>query len=396
MARPLTVVPAARVRVVAAELTRALSGASSLCVIPDGPTPTGRDWPSTLHLAEPLPPEAAAVLATSGSTGNPRAVVLTAAALLSSAHAAMRRLDGPGAWVLALPVSSVGGLQVLIRSAMTGLVPEFVDLTTGFRPNDFARASAALPGGLPRYTSLVPTQLRRLVESGGSPLDALAGFDAVLVGGAALDPGLRQAASAAGVRIVSTYGMTETSGGCVYDGVPLDGVYVRATAAGLQIGGEVVALGYHADAEATSASFADGWFATQDLGAVDDNGIVTVSGRIDDVIITGGVNVATGAVEQVLRGHPDISDVAVLGRPDTEWGQAVVALVVPSPGASPDLGQIRADVSARLGAAAAPRQMITTRALPRLHSGKLDRVAAAHLVSETVEPSPLPPVPDLG
>lgn len=381
MARPLMVVPAQPVAAVMTALIDALSGSTTLCVLPDAPAPSGRGWANALHLDQPAPAEVAALVATSGSTGRPRAVMLTAGALLASAHAAARRLNGPGAWLLALPLSSVGGLQVLIRSQLAGVEPVSLDLTRGFRPGAFALAARELPGGLPRYTSLVPTQLRRVVDAGGEALEALSGFDAVLIGGAALDAALRTTAEAAGVRIVSTYGMTETSGGCVYDGAPLEGVHVRASPTGLRIGGEVVALGYHADPEQTQRSFVDDWFLTLDIGHVDAGGKVTVTGRIDDVIISGGVNVATGAVEEVLRGRAEIADVAVLGRPDVEWGQAVIALVVPIAGANVSLAEVRAYVTAQLGAAAAPREVRTVSALPRLHSGKLDRVAAHLLIT---------------
>jgi O-succinylbenzoic acid--CoA ligase len=176
--------------------------------------------------------------------------------------------------------------------------------------------------------------------------------------------------------------MTETSGGCVYDDVPLEGVHVRATSAGLRIGGEVVALGYHAEPAQTEKSFVDGWFQTRDIGSVDDSGRVSVTGRIDDVIISGGVNVAASAVEEVMRGRPEIADVAVLGRPDPEWGQAVIALVVPAATAAQiDLAELRTYVTTHLGAAAAPRAVLTVPALPYLHSGKLDRVAAQLLAA---------------
>ncbi|MDQ3732806.1 MAG: AMP-binding protein [Actinomycetota bacterium] len=383
MARPLTVVPAHPVSAVAAALTNALAGSSTICVLPDFPAPAGNGWPSALHLDQPVPADIAALVATSGSTGTPHAVQLSAGALLASAHAAMRRLSGPGVWVLALPVSSVGGLQVLIRSHLAGLDPVSLDLSAGFRPAGFAKAAQLLPGGLPHYTSLVPTQLRRIVDAGGGALAALANFDSVLIGGAALDAELRATAETAGVRIVSTYGMTETSGGCVYDGIPLEGVQVRDSPAGLRIGGDVVARGYHGEPELSRESFVDGWFLTQDIGQIDAHGVVSVTGRRDDVIISGGVNVAADAVAEALRGRPDITDAAVLGRNDPEWGQAVIALVVPVPGAQLDLADIRADVTTRLGTAAAPREVVTVAALPRLHSGKLDRVAAQALAAGT-------------
>ncbi len=389
MARPLTVVPAHPVSAVVDALTDALAGSTTLCVLPDAPAPPGRDWLSALHLDQPVGADVAAVVATSGSTGTPRAVLLTARSMLASAHATLRRLCGPGAWLLALPVSSVGGLQVLVRSRLADLEAVSIDGSAGFRVEAFVEAARRLPAGLPHYTSLVPTQLSRLVPDGAG-VDALAGFDAVLVGGGPLDDRLRAEATAAGVRIVSTYGMTETAGGCVYDGIPLDGVYVRASPNGLQIGGDVVALGYHAAPDETRESFVDGWFQTRDAGMVDDSGRVSVIGRLDDVIISGGVNVAAGAVEEVLRGRPDITDAAVLGRPDAEWGQAVIALVVPADGESIDLADVRAYVSARLGTAAAPRAVICVPALPRLHSGKLDRVAAQLLAAAGPTPDDAP------
>ena len=385
MARPLTVVPAHAVAAISDALPGALAGSATLCVVPHAPSPPGHDWHSALHLGEPVPPDVAALVATSGSTGAPRAVLLTAAALLASAHATLRRLSGPGAWLLALPLSSVGGLQVLVRSLMAGLHPVCLDPAASFHADAFARAARDLPVGVPHYTSLVPTQLRRIVDAGGAALDALAGFDAVLIGGAPLDRELRAAATVAGARIVSTYGMTETSGGCVYDGIPLAGVYVDAPLGELRIGGDVIAVGYHAAPHDTQESFVDGWFLTRDAGQVDDNGVVSVTGRTDDVIISGGVKVVAGAVEQALRERADIADAAVLGRPNPEWGQTVIAVVVPVDGASIELDALRAYVAARLGTAAAPREVITVPALPRLHSGKLDRVAATLLLTTSTQ-----------
>ena len=166
------------------------------------------------------------LVATSGSTGRPRLVVLPPAALRASAEATAARLGGPGRWLLALPADHVAGVQVVVRALLAGAAPVVQDLRDGFRPDGFAAATARLGPGR-RYTSLVPTQLLRLLDAGGAALDALLGYDAVLVGGAALDAGLRARAEAAGVRVVATYGMTETAGGCVYDGVPLDGVRIR-------------------------------------------------------------------------------------------------------------------------------------------------------------------------
>jgi O-succinylbenzoic acid--CoA ligase len=299
-------------------------------------------------------------------------VLLSAGALRASAAATSARLGGPGAWLLALPVSAIAGLQVVCRSVLAGRDP--VVLQPG---EPLGRAVARLPAGERHYTAMVPTQLRRFLAAEPA---ALAGFDAILVGGAATDPALRAAAEAAGVRVVTTYGMTETAGGCVYDGRPLDGVEVRLRDGGVQLAGPTLAHGYRLDPAATEAAFAGGWFRTRDAGSLDTDGRLTVHGRLDDVVVTGGVNVAPQAVEAALREHPEVADAVVFGRPDEEWGQRVVAAVVPADGARPSLAALRPWVTERLGAPAAPWELHTIVAVPTLHTGKPDRRAVADRV----------------
>jgi O-succinylbenzoic acid--CoA ligase len=233
-----------------------------------------------------------------------------------------------------------------------------------------------MPAGR-RYTAMVPTQLRRYLDA--EP-DGLRAFDAVHVGGAATDPARLDRAREAGVAVVTTYGMTETAGGCVYDGEPLRDVRVRIVDGGVELAGPVLALGYRLDPAATAEAFADGWFRTRDAGVLAD-GRLTVTGRLDDVVVTGGVNVAPAAVEATLRDHPAVADAVVLGRPDDEWGHRVVAAVVPAPGSTPDLATLRPWVADRLGAPAAPRELHLIDSVPVLHTGKPDRrgVAAAVL-----------------
>ncbi len=373
MPRQLTVLPApetpdAVLHTVLPAVRAALGGTAPLAVLPAGPAAAAAR--EVLAPDEPLEDGADLVVATSGSTGAGRGVLLPAAAVRASAAATLDRLGGPGTWLLALPVSAVAGLQVLVRSVLAGTRP--VVLAPGEPP---AAAVARLPAGR-RYTALVPTQLRRWLDDGP---DALRAFDAVLVGGAAADPALLARAREAGVAAVTTYGTTETCGGCVYDGVPLDGVRVRADDDGIAVSGPVLALGYRRDPEATAAAFAGGEFRTRDAGSVGADGRLTVTGRLDDVVVTGGVNVAPQAVEAVLREHPDVADAVVFGRPDEEWGQRVVAAVVPAPGAVPGLAVLRPWVAARLGALSAPRELHLVEAVPLLHTGKPDRrgVAAA-------------------
>ena len=189
------------------------------------------------------PAGTAVVIATSGSTGEPKLVALSGAALRASARATEARLGGPGRWLLALPAEHVAGIQVIVRALLAGAPPVVMDLRAGFRPDAFAAATAALGPGR-RYTSLVPTQLRRILDAEGA-VAALRSYAAVLVGGAALDPATRERALAAGVRVVTTYGMSETAGGCVYDGVPLDGVTVELDEDGrILLGGPTLASGY--------------------------------------------------------------------------------------------------------------------------------------------------------
>lgn len=369
-ARQLTLVPAQELTLDA--VRAALAGTAPLAVLPDGPPAVVRAAVEVLRPDEPLEPGADVVVVTSGSTGSGRAVLLPAAALEASATATHARLGGAGNWLLALPVSAIAGLQVLCRSVLSGGRPEVL------RKGEPLSAAVGRMSGGRRYTSLVPTQLRRYLDE--EP-DALRSFDAVLVGGAATDPALLARARGAGVRVVTTYGMTETAGGCVYDGRPLDGVGVRVTD-GVELSGPTLALGYRLDPAATEAAFAGGWFRTRDAGAIDPSGRLTVTGRLDDVVISGGVNVAPAAVEAALREHPEVADAVVFGRPDPTWGQRVVAAVVPAPGGRPDLTGLRTWVSARLGSPAAPRQLHVLDALPLLHTGKPDRRAVAALTPE--------------
>ena len=324
---------------------------------------------AALRPDEPLEhPDVALVVPTSGSTGEPKGVLLPAAALRASALATAERLGGHAQWLLALPPTHVAGLQVLVRSLLAGTTP--VVLPAGpFEAGAFAAATAALTGPR-RCVSLVPTQLRRLLEGAG--LDALRAYDAVLLGGAASPAPLLERAREAGVRVVTTYGMSETSGGCVYDGVPLDGVRVSVDGGRVRLGGPVVARGYRLRPDLTAAAFDGDVFTTSDLGRLD-GPVLTVLGRADDVVVSGGVNVAPLAVEAALERHPGVVEAAVTGVPDEEWGSRVVALVVLR--APLTLAQAREHVALTLPRAWAPRELREVETLPLLASGKLDRAA---------------------
>jgi O-succinylbenzoic acid--CoA ligase len=303
----------------------------------------------------------AVILGTSGSTGAPKGVELGAAALRHSARASLDRVGArPGErWLCCLPVTHVAGLAVLVRS-----------LTGGTEPVLASRADAdTVAASGCAHVSLVPTQLQRLLLAADTPL---AGFSSVLLGGAAAPAGLLTAARDAGVPVVTTYGMTETCGGCVYDGVPLDGVRAEVRDDGrIWISGPVLFSGYLGGPRAP----ADGWFRTGDLGELDAAGRLTVRGRADDVINTGGHKVVPGEVAAALQACPGVRDAAVVGQPDPEWGERVVAVVVPAdPGDPPALELLRSHVRERLPRYAIPSKVVMADVVPMLPSGKHDIV----------------------
>jgi O-succinylbenzoic acid--CoA ligase len=326
----------------------------------------------------PVAEGTAVVIGTSGSTGGPKGVQLSAAALLHSARASLARVGArPGQrWLCCLPATYIAGIQVLVRSLAAGTEPVLAE-----------RADAeTVAGSGCAHVSLVPTQLKRLLTGRSGQRDIstpLAGFSSVLLGGAAAPLRLLDDARAAGVPVVTTYGMTETCGGCVYDGRPLDGVRVTigsendprsADGGRIWIGGPVLLSGYRGQ-QAGSGAVRDGWFRTGDLGQLDASGRLTVRGRADDMINTGGHKVVPGEVAAALETCPGVRDVAVLGQPDIEWGERVVAVVAPAdPADPPTLELLRLHVRERLPRYAAPSSVVMVDAVPMLPSGKHDIV----------------------
>ena len=370
------------------------------------------------------------VLRTSGSTtGAGKLVGVSMDALVASARATHKRLGGPGIWVLALPAYHAAGVQVLVRAAVAGTHVFNAYKEGGFDPQHLAQvidaacvaaadcdagssfdddAVSSCAGGVggeaegalaaddsgracPVYTSLVPTQLRRALDD-EQLRGALARLDAVLIGGAAADAQLLEQAKAAGIRVVTTYGMSETCGGCVYDGQPLPGVSMdvdQATGA-IWLSGPMLATGYLGDEERTRRCFvsrpqagepARRWFITSDRGHIVD-GRLQVLGRLDDVIISGGIKVEPGPIEALLALNPLVSECAVVGLPDLQWGQVVTAVVVPA--SMPGLGrvdegaivsQIRVYLEQKLSGAQCPKQVLLADALPYKGIGKVDRRA---------------------
>jgi O-succinylbenzoic acid--CoA ligase len=309
----------------------------------------------------------AVVVATSGSTGVPKGVELSAGALLHSARASLARIGvRPGErWLCCLPATYIAGLQVLVRSLVSGTDPVLAER---------ADAQTVAASGC-AHVSLVPTQLRRLLDidipTNRDIPSPLAGFRSVLLGGAATPAGLLDAARAARVPVVTTYGMTETCGGCVYDGIALDGVRIKIDDEDgrIWLAGPVLFSGYRGGPRVPG----DQWLRTGDLGRMDSAGRLVVRGRADDVINTGGALVVPGEVAAALQTCRGVRDVAVLGLPDPEWGERVVAVVVPAdPADPPTLELLRLHVKERLPRYAAPSRVVMVDAVPMLPSGKHD------------------------
>lgn len=302
---------------------------------------------------------AAAIVTTSGSTGEPKAVVLTRSAIRFAVHATHDRLGGPGDWVCALPTQHVAGLMTVARAVVAGTQVRFArgDL-----------ADLPIAGGR-AYVSLVAAQLDRAL---GHPLTTrrLQGYAAVLVGGGALPTGLRERAAMAGVALVATYGMSETCGGCVYDGVPLPGVRVELVDGRIRLGGPMAFAGYRLRPDLTAQVLDGDVVATSDRGRWVE-GRLEVLGRFDDVVISGGENVDLAAAQVACDTEFGGPVVVLLAVPDERWGARVVALT----SAPLTLDEVRSRLEPVLGRAATPKELRRVGELAYTSMGKIDRTA---------------------
>jgi len=374
MPRPLVATGTSDPSAVLRALEAALAGGPALLPVAEGAPALPKAPPAEVRQAVAL------VVETSGSTGTGKRVALSSEALLAGAAAADAALGGPGRWVLALPTHYIAGLNVLTRSITAGTEPVVV-APGHFAAAAFTEAAERLvtgPAAPRRYTSLVPVQLARVLDDPDATR-ALAGFDAVLVGGQATPAPLRQRAHDAGVRIVTTYGASETSGGCVYDGVPFGTVRTALVDDELHLAGPMLAEGYLDDDDRTASAFVerDGlrWYRTGDTATLS-GGVVRVLGRLDDVVISGGEKVQLGAVERLVRGLPGQQSAVVVRRSAGEWGE--VPVVVTEQPLDPDT--VRAHVGAALGRVARPADVVLVDRIPMLASGKPDRRAVQALV----------------
>lgn len=302
----------------------------------------------------------ALLVSTTGSSGSSKEIELSAAALLSSARASNKFLGAEfgNTWSLLLPLNHIAGINVLIRSLELGTTPTNL---LGYE-GKFPKAD---------YTAIVPTQLFRALNGDENLLNHLIAAKAVLVGGAALTRELRSKAEAAGITIVETYGSTETSGGCIYNGVPLDGVEVEI--------GDDNRISIKGKILAHNLTNEDGWYFTSDSGHFD-NGKVVIDGRIDDIVITGGENISLTAIDRVLaQSYPDIQS-ASFAVADPEWGQAIhIALVGGDPSQEPAIQEL---LARELGAAAKGKGFHYVAELPLIGIGKVDKRALARLINE--------------
>lgn len=316
---------------------------------------------------EPADHDVALIVHTSGTAGRPKLAQFSRSAVDAAVAASALALEATprDPWLSCLPLAHVGGLLVLLRAVLLGapvVVHESFDVVA------FAAERETL------FTSLVPTMLGRLLDA---EID-LRRYRAILIGGARLPDDQADRARGLGAKVIETYGLTESFGGVIYDGRPLPGVEMRIDAdGGIELRGPTLMLGYRSDVEATRLVFSDdGWLRPGDAGEIDNEGRLHVIGRFDDRINTGGEKVWPEEVEAALRRHPKVHEVGVRGRLDSEWGERVVAFVVPvDPADPPTLDELRETAARSMPRHRAPRELVLVDELPRTRSGKLRRVA---------------------
>ncbi len=338
-----------------AAVGRALVGGSPLAVAPAG----NQAALDALQPAVPVTePDAAIVALTSGSTGVPKAVVLSRPALRAASELLHARLGGPGTWTCALPVGYIAGLMTLVRTW-------YADAEPRFARSDLSDVD---PGTGRSYLSVVATQLHRALEVPDC-VARLRDFAAVVVGGSAIPQDLVRRARELGICVVTSYGMSETCGGCVYDGVPLDGVGIGTNDDGrVWISGPTLFSGYRLRPDLTAAALSAGRFLTADRATVDRDGRVRVIGRVDDVVISGGVNVDLADLQRTIDDASEVP-VVVLALPDTEWGVRIVAVTTGDIGLHDIHAMLPVDSPAR------PRDLRRVSEFPVTATGKLDRQA---------------------
>ncbi len=356
------------------DLESAIAGQTSLLPLPGADSSRSTLLRNTQRVGETIDDSIALVVSTSGSTGQPKGAQLTPLNLVASADATHKRLGGTGHWLLAMPAHHIAGIQVLMRSLVAGVDPLCLDVSRGFNIDAFARAAAELDRtGERTYTALTPMQLAKSMDSFAG-IDALRTFDAILVGGAAINPQLRASAEKMDITIVATYGSSETAGGCVYDGRPLAGTQVRVQDGRIHLGGPTIAQGYR-NLPDHPAFKNEGWFITSDAGEIAGD-VLRVQGRLDNIIDSGGLKLHPEVLEEELLKVPGVEEACVVGVPHPRLGQAIVAAYT---------GPAQwSDIFVALEEAEVPRWQIPkdlkqVDALPTIGPGKVDRQGVAAL-----------------
>ena len=364
MPKPLKIVPANDVVSALLAFTEVVAGKTAVFV--SAPSVNG-----VRAEIEPLPENVAdniaAIVESSGSTGTPKRIAISHAAMLHAAKAGQERLGPPGQWLLALPINFIAGQQVLLRSVLADVQPVMMNTAMSFTPEAFVRSWQLMTNEI-KYTSLVPTQLARLLsatEKDELILQCLRSFRAILVGGQSTPEELRNKARDLGIKIVVSYGMTETSGGCVYDGIPLDGVRLKiAPDSRLLISGK------------TLAENQDDWIFTNDLAELTDQGELNIIGRADRVVISGGLKVSLDRVEYLASLLPGVEQIAAVALADSEFGERIGIAYIGSPEVADDIVNQLAHL---IGPAGKPVRVIRVDKLPFLATGKPDNRMIAQL-----------------
>lgn len=351
-------------------LEEALTGHSCLLPVPTNDPQRADLLRNTQGVGQPIAEDIALVVATSGSTGTPKGAMLTTANLISSADATHQSLGGPGQWLLAMPAAYIAGIQVLVRSMVAGVEPAYVDVSRGFNVSEFAaRAHELADTGDRCYTALTPMQLAKATSS-LQGIDALRRFTAILIGGAATNPRLLDSARKLRINAVTTYGASETSGGCVYNGVAIPGAKVKIESGRICLGGPMVAHGYR---NLDSDDLGDGWFRTSDAGTLV-GATLQVQGRIDNVIDSGGLKLHPEVLEQFMLRIDGVTSACVVGVPDARLGQRISAAYT----GSATIADLM-ETFDELPRWQVPKEVKLVPSLPMLGPGKVDREAVTQL-----------------
>jgi O-succinylbenzoic acid--CoA ligase len=368
---PLRVIPANDVLGALIALTDALEGK---CAVFISPREINGEKVPVVGLPEFVDSGTAVIVESSGSTGTPKRISISADALIASAQATEEYFGAKGQWLLTLPINYIAGIQVLVRSILAEVQPIVMNTAVPFTPEAFALSSTLLTADA-KFTSVVPTQLVRLQQLASQDpflVKLLQRFTAILVGGQATSPEVLSFFREKNINVVESYGMAETSGGCVYDGKALSGVEIKLVDGRVALKGAMLA---------NDVANEDGFLVTQDIGELDDQGLLRILGRADRVMISGGLKMSLDQVEAVAGSVPGVVEVGATAVSSTEWGERVGIAYV----GSPEVADFMAGaVFEQLGIAAKPIRVIRVDRLPRLANGKTDLISLRQLFSEGI------------